>query len=73
MLDAHFEREDALNQRFGTVAAAAWNAVRGSKKRDSWKTWKSFFEPFRKEKRKGLSHSELLAQARAQVAAVYHK
>ena len=73
MLDAHFEREDILNQRYGTVAAAAWNAMRGSKKRDSWMTWEDFFKPIRKKKRKVTSHAELLAQARAQVAAVYRK
>lgn len=55
------------------MAASAWNAMRGSKKRDSWKTWEDFFKPIRKKKRKVTSHAELLAQAREQVAAVYHK
>lgn len=63
IFDEFFSWQDVHGQRFGAVAAAAWNAMRANKKRDSWRSWKDFITPFRKENRsRGLKREDILAQ-----------
>ncbi len=62
------------NQRCGTIAAAVWNASHKVTNRRDIRTWRNFFNPLSQSKQKrGLSHAELLAQARQQVAIVYNR
>jgi hypothetical protein len=63
IIEAFFEREDVLNQRFGTVAAAAWNAHRATAKKKSWLSWRDYFKPLaRQNQKRGLSREEIMAQ-----------
>lgn len=64
VLEAFFDREDVVNQRFGTVAATVWNAQRSNKKAKVL-TWKDFFTPLSKKAtvKRGLSHEEMMLKA----------
>lgn len=67
-----FEQEDIHSQRFGAIAASAWNAMRGGKRRDSWKTWKDFFVPFAKRNRsRGMTHEQMMQQVQSMKKQVY--
>jgi hypothetical protein len=59
--------------RFGTVAAIAWNAQHATKKRSSWKKWTDFLSPMSSKpgEAKGLTHREVLQQAREMVQMTY--
>ena len=63
--------QDVKHMRAGTIASAAWNAVRANKKRKSWTVWTDSPLFVENNKRRGLTHAEMLQQAREMVASTH--
>lgn len=63
-MDEFLGWEDVKNRRFGTIAAASWNAYRSDpKKKKTWSTWKDWIPPFTKQnKSRGLTRDQIMQQ-----------